>query len=161
MTEQAAQPVPEPAVVSRSGGRASVRRPARAPTKVGDTTVVRAVPFRGDTEDNTVLLRGRVSSAPLERELPSGAVITTVRISVPRARTAMTAGSTQTVDWLDCSAWTARTRRSVGSWSVGDPVEVTGALRRRFYRFGEGASSRLEVEVLTARRAKPRDQPSE
>ena len=37
-------------------------------------------------------LRGRVSSAPTERELPSGALITTLRVSIPRARTPMTAG---------------------------------------------------------------------
>jgi single-strand DNA-binding protein len=103
--------------------------------------------------DNTVLLRGRVTSAPVTRDLPSGTSITTFRISVPRARTAMTAGSTQTVDWVDCTAWNARCRRTVGGWSVGDRVEVRGSLRRRFYRAGDGSSTRLEVEVLGARRS--------
>jgi single-strand DNA-binding protein len=120
----------------------------------------RAAASAGEPADNEVLLRGRVSSAPVERELPSGAVIATFRISVPRARTAMTAGSTQTVDWLDCTAWTAGTRRRVAAWQVGDRVEVSGALRRRFYRAGDGAASRVEVEVLGARRARPRGQPS-
>ena len=106
--------------------------------------------------DNTVALRGRVSSAPVDRELPSGVVISTFRVSVPRARTAMTTGSTQTSDWVDCTAWSARSRRSVASWEVGDRVELTGSLRRRFYRSGEGASTRLEVEVTSARRARPR-----
>ena len=115
-------------------------------------------------EDNTVELRGRVSSAPVERELPSGAMISTFRVSVARGTTPMTAGSRQTSDWVDCVAWSARSRRSVASWAVGDQVEVTGALRRRFFRAGDGASTRLEVEVLRARRARAaapaRDRPS-
>lgn len=110
----------------------------------------------GEVADNTVELRGRVSSAPIERELPSGTVISTFRLSVPRARTAMTAGSSQTSDWVDCTAWNARVRRSVAHWQVGDRVQLTGALRRRFYRAGEGASTRLEVEVVSARRARNR-----
>ena len=114
-----------------------------------------AVP-NGDSTDNAVELRGRVSSAPLERELPSGTVIASFRISIPRAKTAMTAGSTQSVDWVDCTAWSARCRRSVAGWAVGDEVEVTGALRRRFLRGGEGPSTRLEVEVLAARCAQRR-----
>ncbi len=109
--------------------------------------------------DNTVSLRGRVSSAPIERELPSGAVITTFRLSVPRARSPMTSGSAQSVDWVDCAAWGARCRRSVAGWLVGDEVEVSGALRRRFFRAGDGSSTRLEVEVLGARRARARDAP--
>ena len=111
-------------------------------------------------DDNTVLLRGRVTSTPLIRELPSGTSITTFRLSVTRARTAMTKGSTQTVDWVDCTAWNARCRRTVGGWAVGDRVEVTGSLRRRFYRAGEGSSTRLEVEVLGARRADGRRGPA-
>ena len=125
------------------------------------TMVSRTADLSGDATDNTVQLHGRVSSAPVERELPSGAVIATFRLSVPRARTPMTSGSSQSSDWVDCVAWAAKTRRSVGGWTVGDQVEVTGALRRRFYRAGEGASTRLEVEVLGARRARTRDRPPE
>jgi single-strand DNA-binding protein len=112
-----------------------------------------AVVTDGDNADNTVLLRGRVTSAPMTRDLPSGTAITTFRLSVPRARTAMTEGSTQTVDWVDCTAWSARCRRTVGGWEVGDRVEVSGSLRRRFYRVADGSSTRLEVEVLAARRS--------
>jgi single-strand DNA-binding protein len=100
---------------------------------------------------NTVRLRGRVSTPPAERELPSGAVILTLRISVRREPTPMTQGSKQQSDWVDCSVWSARTRRSAARWRTGDVVEVEGALRRRFYRGGEGTSTRLEVEVLAAR----------
>jgi single-strand DNA-binding protein len=114
----------------------------------------------GRSDDNEVTLRGRVSSAPVVRELPSGAVISTFRVSVPRARTVMTAGSSQSVDWVDCAAWSARTRRRVDSWAVGDEVELSGSLRRRFFRAGVAPSTRLELEVLDARRSRPGDRPS-
>jgi single-strand DNA-binding protein len=127
----------------------------QATGKAGD----RAAAQVGNAADNTVELRGRVTSAPIERELPSGAVIVTFRMSVPRARTPMTAGSSQGSDWVDCVAWSARSRRSVAAWEVGDQVALSGALRRRFYRAGDGAGTRLEVEVLGARRARSRDRP--
>lgn len=103
---------------------------------------------------NTVRLRGRVSTAPEERVLPSGTTIVSFRVSVARgssAPTAMTQGSRQSADWVDCTAWAGKVRRTVLRWRGGDVVEVEGALRRRFYR-GDGAmSTRLEVEVLAGR----------
>lgn len=101
---------------------------------------------------NLVSLTGRVSSAPVERELPSGDKVVTFRVVLAREQTAMTARSKQVSDWVDCAAWTGRVRRTVGAWQVGDQVEVEGALRRRFFRDASGASSRVEVEVLSARR---------
>ena len=127
--------------------------------KTAEKAADRVATLVGDAADNTVELRGRVTSAPIERELPSGAVIVTFRVSVPRAKTPMTSGSSQSSDWVDCVAWSARSRRSVAAWEVGDQVEVSGALRRRFYRAGEGAGTRLEVEVLGARRGRSRDRP--
>ena len=79
-----------------------------------------SVELVGDGADNTVVLRGRVSAAPTERELPSGAVISTFRLSVARSRTPMTSGSSQRADWMDCTAWSARGRRAVARWTVGD-----------------------------------------
>lgn len=108
---------------------------------------------------NVVRLRGRVSSGPLPRELPSGTPVVSFRVVVSRGRTAMTAGSTQSSDWVDCTAWGGGVRRTVARWTVGDTVEVEGALRRRFARGPSGASTRLDVEVLSARRvarAEPR-----
>jgi single-strand DNA-binding protein len=112
--------------------------------------------WSGAEQDNVVELRGKVTSAPAERELPSGSTITTFRLSVGRARTPMTTGSKQSADWVDCAAWSPRARRSVGGWQVGDQVEVSGALRRRYFRAGDGSGTRLEVEVIGARRAKAR-----
>jgi single-strand DNA-binding protein len=127
----------------------------RLPSEVVDMAEV-VTAWSGEEQDNVVELRGRVTSAPTERELPSGSSITTFRLSVGRARTAMTTGSKQSADWVDCSAWSARARRSVGSWQVGDEVEVSGALRRRYFRSGDGSGTRLEVEVIGARRARAR-----
>jgi single-strand DNA-binding protein len=99
------------------------------------------------TAINEIRLLGRVSGAPEARTLPSGDEIWTFRVVVPRTRPR----GRQTVDALECVAWSARTRRSVASWSDGDTVEVTGALRRRFYRAGGSTGSRVEVEVDRAR----------
>lgn len=100
---------------------------------------------------NAVALRGRVSGAPIERELPSGDVIFTFRLVVGRDQSPMTKRSKQSSDWVDCVAWGGRVKRSVMGWRVGDIVEVEGALRRRFYRLEARTSTRVEVEVLTGR----------
>lgn len=102
-----------------------------------------------EPDTNEVVLTGRVSGAPVCREMPSGDEVWTWRLVVRRG--AATSGSRQTVDVVDCAAWSARVRRSVRGWSDGDVVEVSGALRRRFYRGGTGTASRCEVEVERAR----------
>jgi single-strand DNA-binding protein len=102
---------------------------------------------------NSVSLVGRVSSAPVERELPSGDRLVSFRLVMSREQTAMTAKSRQVSDWVDCVAWSGRAQRSVRSWQVDDRVAVEGALRRRFFRSANSAAtSRVEVEVLSARR---------
>ena len=105
---------------------------------------------RGEPESDTgsvneVRLVGRLSQAPEERILPSGDVLWTFRVVVPRVPTR--AGSRQTVDALECAVWGGRVRRSVATWAEGDLVEVSGSLRRRFFRAGGAAASRVEVEV--------------
>ena len=102
---------------------------------------------------NTVSLIGRVSGTPQERTLPSGDHVVTFRLVVERGEQRGSAARTgQRVDTLDCAAWGARVRRSVVAWQSGDTVEVHGALRRRFRRTPAGPTSRVEVEVRTARR---------
>ena len=114
---------------------------------------------RRDTQDadepaarNRVDLRGRVFSPPVERSLSSGALVVTFRLSLVRDNNAMGAASRSAADWVDCAAWGGRTRRSVSRWEVGDLVEIDGALRRRFFRAAARTTTRVEVEVLGARR---------
>ena len=98
---------------------------------------------------NEVRLVGRVSGAPEERVLPSGTTLWTFRIVV--SRPVPREGTRQSVDVLDCAVWGGRVRRSVASWADGDHVEVTGAVRRRFFRAGGGTASRVEIEVSGGR----------
>ena len=107
---------------------------------------------------NEVALRGRASAAGEERTLPSGDVIVTLRVIVPRegvaARRAAGAGEVRraSVDTIDVVCWTARTRRAALRLVAGDGVEVGGALRRRFYGGPGGRQSRYEVEASSVRR---------
>lgn len=97
---------------------------------------------------NDVVLVGRVSGDPEVKELPSGDCVWLFRLVVRRPEGT---ASRQRVDTLECSAWSPRVQRSVSVWREGDRVEVTGSVRRRFFRAGGVAQSRVEVEVATAR----------
>lgn len=103
---------------------------------------------------NEVVLVGRVAAAPVSRALPSGDVLVTFRLVVQRPRVGSPAPGprTPTVDTIDCVALRAAVRRGAARWEAGDVVEVTGALRRRFWRGPAGPVSRCEVEVQRARR---------
>ena len=107
---------------------------------------------------NEVVLVGRVSAAPEERELPSGDVLVTWRVVVgrPPPRRPPEGVRATTVDTLDCVAWSASARRAASALQPDDVVEVSGALRRRFWRAGAGAASRCEVEATSVRRVSRR-----
>ncbi len=130
-------------------------------TQTVKTQTVKKGPRRagaaGDVEDaevlsNEVRLVGRLSAAPATVELPSGDVLMTFRISVPRASpTVRGASSGQRVDSVPCTAWAPRLRRSIATWRAGDLVEVVGAVRCRFYQAGGATRSRVEVEASAAR----------
>ncbi|MCW2622130.1 MAG: Single-stranded DNA-binding protein [Frankiales bacterium] len=108
-----------------------------------------------DGSRNQVSLVGRLSGVPAERELPSGDRLTTFRVVVsrPPARAGAPEGVRRTTsDTLDCVAWAAGLRRRVASLHAGDVLEVEGSLRRRFWRGGQGVSSRYEVEVTSIKR---------
>lgn len=98
---------------------------------------------------NEVLLVGRVSADAKEVPLPSGDVIVTFRLAVPRPPRP---GARTMSDAIDCVVWRSGPRRAAMGWQVGDVVRVSGALRRRFWRGPVGPASRFELEVDQARR---------
>lgn len=101
---------------------------------------------------NDVRLVGRVTGQPSALELPSGDVLVTFRISVPREdRAGPARGRAQGVDSVPCTVWSPRLRRSVLGWRAGDLVEVSGAVRCRFFQAGGATRSRVEVEASAAR----------
>lgn len=107
---------------------------------------------------NAVSLVGRVSAAPESRELPSGAVLVTFRLIVPRPPEGRGAASAtverRRVDVVDIACWSARSRRSAQRLEADVVVRVDGALRRRFFRTGGGAASRYEVEATSVQRVR-------
>lgn len=94
---------------------------------------------------NEVLLRGRVSGEPLERELPSGDRVVEFRIVIPRK-------SRDGVDTLDIAAWTSKVRRTSLSLKADEWVEISGAVRRRFWQAPGGLASRWQIEASTIAR---------
>lgn len=107
---------------------------------------------------NEVRLSGRLAAEAEERELPSGDRIVTLRVVVPRApatgrrRQAAEGVRRVTVDTIDVVCWTAGTRRTALRLRADEPVEVEGALRRRFFGGPTGRQSRYEVEAAALRR---------
>lgn len=101
---------------------------------------------------NEVRLVGRLSVEPEAVLLPSGDEIVTTRLVVQRPRPP--AGPTpvpRRVDTVTCTAWGPAQRRSLRVLDEGDTVEITGALRRRFWRSGAGpGQSTFEIEIESA-----------
>ena len=93
-----------------------------------------------DHSANTVLLRGRVSGEPADKELPSGDHVVEFRIVIQRA---LPGG----VDTLDIAAWSAKTRKRGMTLKSGEWVEVSGAVRRRFWQSSTGLASRWQIEA--------------
>lgn len=91
---------------------------------------------------NEVFLRGRLAAEPVPRTMPSGDELCSFRLTVPRPE-----GERTRVDSIECAATNARVRRSLARAQPGDECEVTGSLRRRFWRSAQGLASRYEVEV--------------
>ena len=90
---------------------------------------------------NIVVIEGRLSSEPRERELPSGSTLHAYEVST------RSDGVTRSVPvvWVDASRPPKVTD--------GDEVVVVGAVRRRFFRAGGTVASRTEVEAEVVARA--------
>jgi single-strand DNA-binding protein len=107
---------------------------------------------------NEVRLRGRLAAPPRLRELPSGDTVWNLRVVVERPP--LPPGRDrprQRVDSLECAVWAGRLKKQVEKWETGDVVEVSGALRRRFFQAAGSTASRVEVELTGGRRVRRSD----
>ena len=108
--------------------------------------------------DNHVFLRGVLAEVPRVRKMPSGDELCSFRLTVPRPKGSF--GRTR-VDSIECATTRLAVRKAAVRVVPGDVLEVTGSLRRRFWRTGSGsATSRYEVDVVTARKAKGGSMPT-
>lgn len=97
-------------------------------------------------ENNSVYLRGRIAAAHEVKDLPSGDEMAVFRLTVDRPP-----GERVRVDSLECTSIVAKVHRSLARVEPGDVVEVTGRLRRRFWRGPGGLGSRYAVDVQSLR----------
>lgn len=100
---------------------------------------------------NEVNLAGRISAEPEQRQLPSGDVVVSFRVVVPRTKAAQRR-SRQRVDTVECSVWASRLRRHALALHPGDEVSVHGELRRTFRRGAGGVTSWVTVDVAELHR---------
>lgn len=96
---------------------------------------------------NSVVLAGRITAEPALREISSGQTIARWRVAVNRPRDER--GGRAKVDPVSCVSFDATVQAAVRDWRLGDTVEVSGALRRRFWRGDTGPVSTFEVEAHT------------
>lgn len=90
---------------------------------------------------NDVLLRGRISSIATEKELPSGDKVMEFRIVIARP-------GVDGFDTIDISAWSAKLRRTAATLKVDQWVEITGSIKRRFWRGSTGIASRWQIDAM-------------
>lgn len=90
---------------------------------------------------NDLLLRGRVSAAAVEKELPSGDKVVEFRLVITR-------GKKSGVDTLDIASWSAKSRKIALGLKPGEWVEIGGAIHRRFWKGAGGVASRWQVEAI-------------
>src|SRR3954453_8525974 len=101
---------------------------------------------------NQVRLRGRLAAAPRLRKLPSGDTVWNLRVVVERPPVPVGKDRPrQRVDSLECAVWSGRLKKQGEKGEPGHVVDVTGSLRRRFFRAGGATASRVEVELTGGR----------
>jgi len=100
---------------------------------------------------NLAVLRGSMTSDPIRRALPSGAVVTQFDITTPLGIADQPATVSVPVSWPDPPVAASRFLQP------GADFLVIGTVRRRFFRVNGATQSRTEVvaeHVIPARRAK-------
>lgn len=118
-----------------------VPKKVRAKEEVKKSKVLPAVDYQ---PINEVFLVGRVTSLAVEKILPSGDKVVEFRIVIGRK---VSKGSKKEVDALDIAAWSAKSRRAALALKIDTWVEITGSVRRRFWRAPTGLASRWQVEA--------------
>jgi single-strand DNA-binding protein len=146
----------------RAAGGAAPAAARTAANTATNTTRARAKPAGSASAfvgRNEVVLTGRVSAPATVRALPSGDELVSWRLIIAREHANPAAGGggqsrprSPTVDTIDCVAYRPVVRRAAAKWTGGEVLEVSGALRRRFWRGPHGTASRCEVEVSEARK---------
>ena len=101
---------------------------------------------------NDVALRGWVTTIATERELPSGDVVVQFRIAITRSEGG--------VDTIDLESWSAKTRRTALTLKDGEWVEISGSIRRRFWKSASGLASRWQVVTNEIKRIQVNSQSS-
>jgi single-strand DNA-binding protein len=87
--------------------------------------------------NNLVLLRGALSSVPVERELPSGSTVVQLEVTTRDAD-----GVARSVPVI---VHEPSAKDDYTSWDAGTEVVVVGSVARRFFRGGGATASRTEV----------------
>lgn len=101
---------------------------------------------------NEVAIAGLIAESAEERELAGGALAVRWTLRVPRE--AERGGGS---DLIDCVALDPELRVRALLWGPSAPLEVWGAIRRRFFRTGGRTATRVEVEVFRVAEGEARD----
>ncbi|WP_157036249.1 single-stranded DNA-binding protein [Streptomonospora alba] len=99
---------------------------------------------------NEVVVAGRITAEPYVRELASGDRLTTWRVSIARAPAQQRPN--QSADPITCVSFQKAIEERTREWRLGDVVQISGVLRRRFWRSPKGAASVVEIEARTVQR---------
>lgn len=94
---------------------------------------------------NEVRLIGRLGNSLDTRELPSGTALTSFSIIVDRPAREVH-GRTK-VDTISCQTTRAQVAGRLQRLDHGQVIEISGSLRRRFWKSGTGLASATEVDV--------------
>jgi single-strand DNA-binding protein len=94
---------------------------------------------------NQVVIVGRCSEPGEEKVLPSGDKVVEFRIIVGR-------DDRDGYDTFDVALWSSVLRKRGVALKSDEWVEITGTLRRRFWKVGAVSASRWQVEARELRR---------
>lgn len=110
---------------------------------------------------NTVELVGELAAPAEVRQLPNGDEVVGCRLVVRTESISYGRGSKAVApvrsDSIDCAASAGALRKRLLSYQAGDVLELSGALRHRYWRGAGGLNSRYEVEVNAVRRRRRGD----